>query len=209
MSIARQAWPFVTPPAALALVALAVGWRATALVLALTGLLIAAFFRVPRRRFAGDRRAVLAPANGVVTAIDRLEEPAIGAGVFHRVVTFLSVFDVHVQRAPVAGEVVDNRLHPGRKLAAFRPQAGEENECHLLVLRTEGGDRLAIKQIAGLLARRVVCHARTGDRLERGERFGIIKFGSRVDLYLPESWPLAIEKGERLTEGSTVVATAP
>lgn len=209
MSIAREAWPFALPPALAAIVCWALGQPLAAVLLAAATLCVAAFFRIPARRFAGGERAVLAPANGVVTAVDRVEEPEIGPGTFQRVVTFLSVFNVHVQRAPVDGAVVLSRFRRGRKVAAFRDDAGEVNESHLLVLERAAGGRVGVRQIAGLLARRVVCHARVGDALERGELFGLIKFGSRVDLYLPADWTVAVEKGQRLTEGVSVVAEAP
>jgi phosphatidylserine decarboxylase len=208
LSIAREAWPFVLPVVLGAGLAWIAGWRSAALVLAVAALALAAFFRVPQRRFRGDSNAVLAPANGVVTAIDRVEEPEVGPGTFHRIVTFLSVFNVHVQRAPVGGEVVASRFREGRKLAAFRTAAGDLNQNHLLVLRLEGDERVGVKQIAGLLARRVVCHARVGERLERGQLFGIIKFGSRVDLYVPENWKPMVRKGDKLVEGLTVVAVS-
>lgn len=209
MSIAREAWPFALPPALGAIACWALGQPVAAALLAVATLCVAAFFRVPARRFTGSERAVVAPANGVVTAIDRVEEPEIGPGVFQRIVTFLSVFNVHVQRAPVDGTVVVSRSRRGRKVAAFRDDAGEVNESHLLVLERDDGQRVAVRQIAGLLARRVVCHARAGDALERGELFGLIKFGSRVDLYVPADWKVAVEKGQRLTEGATVVAETP
>ena len=124
----------------------------------------------------------------------------------HRVVTFLSVFDVHVQRSPVAGEVVVSRYTPGRKVAAFRPEAGEVNESHLTVLRDSKGNLFGVKQIAGLLARRVVAYQGVGSQVERGQLIGLIKFGSRVDLLVPSSYRIAVQKGDRLKEGKTPVA---
>ncbi len=206
MTFAKEAWPFVLPFVIAALAAWWLNGRLWAAVFAFAGLAILLFFRIPSREIGGDPFIVLAPANGVVTRIDRVEAPEIGPGKYHRIVTFLSVFNIHVQRAPVAGEVVFSRYREGRKVAAFRDDAGEVNQSHLMVLRRTDGDLVGVKQIAGLLARRVVCHAQVGDQLERGQLYGLIKFGSRVDLYLPESYKLLVEKGQKLHEGLTPVA---
>ncbi|MCP3956776.1 MAG: phosphatidylserine decarboxylase family protein [bacterium] len=213
MTFAREAWPFVLP-----FVALAVGlfvyrqptWGVIALLVALGVLL---FFRDPRRGFEGPAEVVLAPADGVVTRIDTIEDPAVGPGRFHRVVTFLSAFDVHVQRVPIDGEVLSSGLKPGRKVAAFRDDAGEVNESILTVIKVLGGtnaggesDCIGIRQIAGLMARRVVCYLEAGQPVRRGEHLGIIKFGSRVDLLVPESYEVLVEKGDRLRNGETPAA---
>ncbi|HEY7215219.1 MAG TPA: phosphatidylserine decarboxylase, partial [Thermoanaerobaculia bacterium] len=127
-------------------------------------------------------------------------------GRFHRIVTFLSVFDIHVQRVPAAGEVIVSRYSRGRKVAAFREDAGEVNEKHLSVIRRPNGDLVGVRQIAGLLARRVVCYLKEEDRVHRGQSMGLIKFGSRVDLLVPESYRLLVRKGDRLKNGATPVA---
>ena len=167
------------------------------------------FFRIPARPEVADPEVVLAPANGRVTRIDLVEAPEPASGRYHRVVTFLSVFDVHVQRAPVAGEVVASRYRPGRKVAAFRVDAGEINESLLTVLRRPNGDVIGVRQIAGLLARRVVSYLDEGRHVRRGELMGIIRFGSRVDLLLPEEYELHVRVGDHLREGATIVARAP
>jgi len=208
MRFAKEGWPFVIPFLVLAAVLAGLerpGWGAAALV---TGLLVLLFFRDPRRRFEGPPGMVLAPADGRVLAVETVEDPEIGSGKFHRVVTFLSVFDVHVQRVPVAGEVVASSLLRGRKVAAFRGDAGLVNERHLTVLRRPQGDLVGVRQIAGLLARRVVCHLRAGEARERGDLLGLIKFGSRVDLLVPESYRILVRPGERLRNGETPVAEA-
>lgn len=206
MTFAREAWVFVLPFAAGALLAVLAAWPRTAVALGLLALVILAFFRIPQRDSTEPTETVLAPANGVVTEIATVDEPLIGPGSFQRVTTFLSVFNVHVQRAPVDGKVVESRFRPGKKLAAFKPEAGEVNESHLVVLETPGGDRIGVKQIAGLLARRVVSYLEPDQVVRRGELIGVIKFGSRVDLYLPESHGLLIAKGDRMIEGLTPVA---
>lgn len=209
MTFAKEAWPFVLP----FVIAAAVlywfdrpGWAIAALVI---GLLVLLFFRDPTRKFDGDVGVVLAPADGLITRVDTLADPEIGPGRFHRVVTFLSVFDVHVQKSPAAGEVIASRYSPGRKVAAFREDAGEVNEKHLTVIRRQNGDTLGVRQIAGLLARRVVCYLKEGDHVHRGQPMGLIKFGSRVDLLVPEAYEVLVKKGDRVKNGATPLARPP
>lgn len=209
MRFAPEAWPFVVPVGALAALLLALRypwWAAAAFVLALLLLL---FFRDPRRRFAGGAEAVLSAADGLVTRVDTVEAPDVGPGRFRRVVTFLSVFDVHVQKTPVAGEVIATRYRKGQKVAAFREDAGDVNEQHLTVIETPEGRRVGVRQIAGLLARRVVCHLEEGQAVVRAHPMGLIKFGSRVDVLVPETYTVTVEKGERLKNGLTVIAHPP
>ncbi len=209
MTFAKEAWPFVVP---FVLAAAALfwcerpWWAGTALVVALAVLL---FFRDPARKFEGDVGVVLAAADGLITRIDTIEDPEIGPGRYHRIVTFLSVLDVHVQKAPAAGEVITSRHIPGKKVAAFREDAGDVNEKHLTVLRRPNGDHVGIRQIAGLLARRVVCYLKEGDRVHRGQPMGLIKFGSRVDLLVPESYTVQVKKGDRVQNGQTPMALPP
>ena len=212
MKFAKEGWAFVLPFVLLAGMLALLGHPGWALGLAVAGLAVLLFFRDPRRSYPGEAGVVLAPADGLITRIDRLEDPEIGPGGYHRIVTFLSVFDVHVQRTPVAGEVVVSRYAAGKKVAAFRADAGEVNEKHLTVIRrTDGrpGDLVGMRQIAGLLARRVVCYLKEQDRVERGQLMGLIKFGSRVDLLVPESYRLLVAKGDRLKNGATPVAEPP
>ncbi len=207
MRFAPESWVFVLPFAVLSALLLGLGrpgWAAAALVL---GLAVLLFFRDPARHFEGDPETVLAPADGRILRIERIEDPEIGPGSYHRIVTFLSVFDVHVQKVPAAGEVVTSTYTAGRKVAAFRSDAGEVNEKHLTVIRRPDGDRVAVRQIAGLLARRVVCHLAAGDQVRRGQGLGLIKFGSRVDLLVPERYRLLVKEGERMKNGATPVAT--
>jgi phosphatidylserine decarboxylase len=206
MKFAKEGWPFVLPFLFLAGVLFVFGrpgWGTAALVV---GLLVLLFFRDPKRVYEGDAGFVLAPADGLVTRVETVEDPEIGPGRFHRVVTFLSVFDIHVQRVPAAGEVTVSRYSRGRKVAAFRADAGEVNEKHLTVIRRPNGDLIGVRQIAGLLARRVVCYLKEGDRVHRGQSMGLIKFGSRVDLLVPESYGVLVKKGDRLKNGATPVA---
>ncbi len=206
MKFAKEGWPFVLPfwfLAGLLFFFGRPGWGTAALV---AGLLVLLFFRDPKRVYEGDAGYVLAAADGLITRIDTIEDPEIGPGRYQRIVTFLSVFDVHVQKVPTAGEVIASRYAPGRKVAAFREDAGEVNEKHLTVIRRPDGDLIGVRQIAGLLARRVVCSLKEGDRVHRGQSMGLIKFSSRVDLLVPESYRVLVKKGDRLKNGATPVA---
>jgi phosphatidylserine decarboxylase len=206
MKFAKEGWVFVLPfvfLAGLLVVFGRPGWGAAALVV---GLLILLFFRDPKRGYEGEAGTVLAAADGLITRVDTLEDPEIGPGRHQRIVTFLSVFDVHVQKVPVAGEVTVSRYAAGRKVAAFREDAGDVNEKHLTVIRRGNGDLVGVRQIAGLLARRVVCYLKEGDRVHRGQAMGLIKFSSRVDLLVPESYQVLVKKGDRVKNGATPMA---
>lgn len=205
MSFAREAWVFVLPVAAAAAAAWFLQWPRTAVAVAVLALLVLTFFRIPARATSAAADLLLAPANGKVTEIRMVEEPLLGPEPVTRITTFLSVFNVHVQRAPVSGKVVASEFRPGRKIAAFRPEAGEVNESHLVVLESAHG-RIGVKQIAGLVARRVVSYLETGQEVERGELIGVIKFGSRVDIYIPAAHEVLVAEGEVLTEGLTPIA---
>ena len=208
MRFAKEAWPFVLP---FVLLAVALGWFRywpAAAAAALLAILVLLFFRDPHRHYEGDAEAVLAPADGVILSIDRVEDAEVGAGEYIRIVTFLSVFDVHVQRTPVAGEITHSALTSGRKKAAFKEDLDRLNERHLTVIQRANGDRIGIRQIVGLLARRIVCYLKAGDEVQRGQSLGLIKFGSRVDLLVPASYRVLVQKGDRMRNGETVMARA-
>ena len=207
MTFAKEAWPFVIPVLILGGGAWTLGWPRSAVACLLLAAALLFFFRVPRRSTEGlAADAVLAPANGKVLRVESVDDPEFATGSYRRIVIFLSVFNVHVQRAPLSGKVVLSRYRKGKKLAAFDKRAGELNESHLTVLETESGERIGVRQIAGLVARRVVADLEPGDVVRRGDRIGLIKFGSRVDLYLPDNFRLQVQPGQRVHEGLTVVA---
>ena len=207
MTFAREALPFVLHLLLVAVVLAFAGSRTGAISAAAIALLTLMFFRVPARPENEADGLVVSAACGKVLRVETVEEPLIGPGTYQQVVTFLSVFDVHVQRSPVAGEVVGSYFHPGKKVAAFRDDAGDVNENHLVVLRLDDGRLLGIRQITGLVARRIVSYPKVGDRLRQGELIGLIKFGSRVDLLLPQDFDVSITPGDRVTEGKTLIAS--
>ena len=167
------------------------------------------FFRDPPRQVPQGGALVVAPADGLVSLIEPAVPPAelgLGAAPLTRVSTFMSVFDVHVNRAPVAGEVATIAYRPGKFLSAELDKASEENERNGLVFAMADGTRIGCVQIAGLVARRILCEVDEGARLGRGERFGLIRFGSRLDVYLPEGTAPKVAVGQKMTAGETVLA---
>ncbi len=172
---------------------------------ALAAVPVAAFFRDPEREVPVDPTAVVAASDGTVLSVERLTDARLGAGELLRIAVFLSVLDVHVNRAPVAGKVVEHWIEDGGYAPAMNP-AAEHNVAAYTVLETEHG-RVAVAQRTGLVARRIVQRAPIGTLLARGERFGLIRFGSRTDVYLPANAArAAVAPGERVTGGSTVIA---
>jgi phosphatidylserine decarboxylase len=174
---------------------------AVALVLLLLAAFMAYFFRDPRRAVPTETGLVVSPADGKVTRIEKLS----GGGDSPTVVSiFLSPFDVHVNRAPIAGRVIDVTYTKGRFIAATSDNASLVNEQNALTIKNE---RMTVvcKQIAGVLARRIVCWKRAGDSLELGERFGLIKFGSRTDLVLPGGVEVLVKVGQRVSGGVTII----
>jgi len=206
MVFAKECWPFVLPVLGLAGFLVVVGYPRWAIAAGIVALVVLLFFRIPPRPDASHTDGVLSPAHGKILKLEKLDDPAVGPGTFHKIVIFLSVFNIHVQRVPVTGSVAASRYTPGRKLAAFDSRAGDVNEQHLTVLQRPNGDRVGVHQIAGLLARRVVTYLETDQEVAKGQLMGVIKFGSRVDLLVPVSYHLEVEVGQKVIEGATVIA---
>jgi len=173
-----------------------------AVALGLVALACLAFFRDPERTAPLAPGLVLAPADGRVMRIDEVEDPWVGRAV--RASIFLSPLDVHVNRSPMAGRVESVRYEAGRFMAAYRDEASELNERCTISLEGDA-TRIGVKQIAGVLARRIVCRVRVGDKLAAGERFGLIRFGSRTDLVVPRSTEMRVKTGDRVRGGETVM----
>ncbi|PXY31018.1 phosphatidylserine decarboxylase [Prauserella muralis] len=172
----------------------------------------AAFFREPRRVPPRREGLVLAAADGLVSLIEDAVPPAelgLPAEPRTRVSVFLSVFDVHVQRAPVTGTIERVAYRPGKFLSADLDKASEDNERNSLLVCTRDGHRIVVVQIAGLVARRIVCQVGEGERVEAGSTYGLIRFGSRVDTYLPPGSRVLVEKGQRTIGGETPLAEVP
>jgi phosphatidylserine decarboxylase len=202
--IAPEGWPIVA--AGILLAALAAAFAPAWLAIALGGvaLFALAFFRNPRRAIPGDDYDVVSPADGRVLAVDELEDERGRKGL--RIGIFLSVFDVHVNRAPLAGRVVSIERGGSRFRAAYDPRGERENVRVRMELELTDGRRVAVTQIAGLIARRIVCHPQVGDWLPRGTRYGLIRFGSRTDVWLPLGSQARVRRGDRVRGGASPIA---
>ena len=211
MRFAREGYPFMLGAvlfAALAWVTVPVSGPWT-IALAVLPTLLAAFvfyfFRDPERELPPGEGAVISPGDGKIIDIREVEEPSFIEGACRRITIFLSVFNVHVQRAPVSGDVAYREYRPGEYAVAWHPKASEKNERSSLGFMARG-DRVLVRQIAGLLARRIVTYPEQGEHVERGDRIGIIRFGSRVDLFIPLDWTVDCAVGDKVAGGSTVLA---
>jgi phosphatidylserine decarboxylase len=172
------------------------------LILIVLGLFVLYFFRDPQRTIPADPGAVVSPADGhVIEIVDETSEGVAGK----RITVFLSVFDVHVNRTPVAGRISKVEYKPGRFYAAMRKRASEENEQNIITVTTPAGD-IVFKQIAGAIARRVICWKRVGDHVALGERIGMIRFGSRVDIWLPLSAEILVRHRQMVYGGKSILA---
>lgn len=208
MPIAREGWPYILSLFGLAalLGAARLGWLAV--ICAALGLFTAFFFRDPERTVPADPQLVVSPADGRILTVGRApEDNPLGPGAAQLSI-FLSIFDVHVNRAPIGGRIVRVDYHKGEFLPAFDDKASLRNEQNSVLIE-EGAVRVAFKQIAGLIARRIVFRKRVGETVARGERVGLIKFGSRVDLFLPGAARLRVQVGDRVAGGVSVVAELP
>lgn len=203
--VVREGWL----PLLVSAIAAAAGWRLAGFAGALPGALALAgvlwFFRDPERSAPDDPDAVLAPADGRVVEVDQDAALPGGGGRGRRISIFLSVFNVHVNRAPVAAEIREIVYSPGSFFDARRAEAGTRNERQVWLMETPRGP-VAVAQIAGLIARRIVAWRRAGDRVAAGERIGMIRFGSRTDLWLPPDTEVLARPGDRVAAGETVVA---
>ena len=200
--VAAEGWPFVFPPAVAACILGWMGWWPAATALGAVTLGFLGFFRDPDRIAPDVAGAVLAPADGRVMRLVEIDDPWVGRAV--RLSIFLSPLDVHVNRSPVAALVEDVQHAAGRFLAAYRDEASELNERCTLALQGETA-RVGVTQIAGVLARRIVCRARQGDKLQAGERYGLIRFGSRTDLVVPQGTEIRVRVGDRVRGGETIM----
>jgi phosphatidylserine decarboxylase len=200
--MAREGYPYVIVPLLLALAAAAVGYWPVSIPFILLAAFMAFFFRDPRRTSPTDSSLVVSPADGRVTRIERLSPDDENSPTV--VSIFLSPFDVHINRAPVAGTIQDVSYTRGKFLMATKEEASLVNEQNALTIK---GERITVvcKQIAGILARRIVCWKRAGEELALGERFGLIKFSSRTDLILPPEVEVSVQVGMRVRGGVTII----
>lgn len=206
--IAREGWPYI---AASLVAAVAVHWLAGlwwALPLWVIALFVLQFFRDPPRTVPDDPKAVLSPADGRIVVVERAEDPYLKREAL-KVSVFMNVFNAHSNRSPVDGEIRAAWYFPGKFVNADLAKASLENERNALWIRTPDGMDVTCVQVAGLIARRILCYAKTGQKLARGERYGFIRFGSRVDVYLPLAAVPRAAVGDKVYATETVLAVLP
>lgn len=211
-AFAKEGYPFIAFAVGLTILLALSAWKLASFVLFIPAavsflltLFVLYFFRNPERTPPADSKAVVAPADGTVIVCERVSETPLGIEAF-KISIFMSVFNVHVNRVPFDGKVVDVSYHRGKFFDARDGRASCENERNGIVLETAGGVRIAFVQIAGLIARRIICYPHIGDLLKRGERYGLIRFGSRVDVYLPADTLPLVKIGDKTVAGETVLA---
>ena len=187
---------------------LACGLDALIILLALLTAFILYFFRDPERFVPADESIIVSAADGLVVGIDEMEEPDFHLGPMVRIAVFLSVFDVHVNRTPCDGKVKSTVYKAGKFLDVRHPDSSQLNECRSWLLETPHGD-IAVRQIAGLIARRIVAWAGEGTPLSRGQRFGMIRFGSRTEVFLPAGCTVLVKIGDRVEGAATPIARWP
>ena len=206
--IAREGWPFIVASVAAAAAAhwFFGGWWAAPLWVVVA--FMVQFFRDPPREIPQELRAVLSPADGRVVAVERTRDPYLDRNAL-KLSVFMNVFNAHSNRSPVDGEVRETWHTPGRFFNAELSKSSLENERTALWIRTSSGADITCVQIAGLIARRILCYAKVGQWLARGDRYGFIRFGSRVDVYLPADWRPVASVGDKVYATESILAVMP
>jgi len=206
--IAREGWAHVAVAATLAMAATTAGGWGVGLPFWILLAFVLQFFRDPARAVPTAPNAVVSPADGKVVTVEAVRDPYLARDAL-KISVFMNVFNVHANRSPVDGEVRDAWYHAGAYVNAALPKASTENERQAIWLRTPEGADITCVQIAGLIARRILCYAKAGERLARGQRYGFIRFGSRVDVYLPPATRSRVAIGDKVYAGETVLAELP
>jgi phosphatidylserine decarboxylase len=203
--IAREGWPFLGGSVALALLVTYGSCWTWSIPFWLVALFVLQFFRDPPREVPGDAKSVLSPADGRIVAIQPVRDPWLDRDAL-KISVFMNVFNVHSNRSPVDGEVKRRWYNPGKFINADLDKASTENERNALHIRTAEGQDITCVQVAGLIARRILCYVEPGVQLARGQRYGFIRFGSRVDLYLPTEVRVKVTIGDKVRATSTILA---
>jgi len=204
--LAAPGVPYLAGYGLLIAVALALGVWWLALPLILIWLFMAWFFRDPARQAQVPEEAVLSPADGKVVVIQEVDQPRLPGGRALLISVFMNVFDVHVNRAPISGRVLAVEMKQGGFVPADRFEATHSNHRVEVLLEDEQGRRILVTQVAGLVARRIHCHLAPGDTVKKGQRYGMIRFGSRLDVYLPPSARVSVSLGQRVKAGLSTLA---
>lgn len=206
LRIAREGIPFILTGIGLTCVFLILDLPVLAIPLAVLTSFIIFFFRDPERNLVNSEKAVLTPADGKIIAIERLTN---GDNRFPdtavKLSIFMSVFNAHINRIPVGGRISQLTYHPGKFFSANLDKASLHNENNMVLLETDNREKIVLVQVAGLIARRIVCWVKAGDYVKTGQRFGLIRFGSRLEVYLPPDSTITVRKGEKVKAGQTII----
>ncbi len=206
--IAVEGYPFIAAAAFVTVVLALISWKIPAVIALALTLFIIYFFRNPERVTPADENAVVAPADGVVVYLGNAHEAHLDAEML-KISIFMSVFNVHVNRAPLSGKILDTFYVRGKFLDVRHERASFENEQKGIILESARGVKIVFVQVAGLIARRIVCYPKIGDLLRRGDRYGLIRFGSRLDIYLPKTTDLRVALGDVTVAGETILGYLP
>ena len=206
---AKEGFPFIGATAGITLIAGWLGWISVAAIAGSLTLFVSWFFRNPARVIPQGPRLVVAPGDGKVLAVDEEFEPRYLKDRAVRISIFLNVFDVHINRIPCEGTIEDVQYQPGLFLVASKPGATLKNEQNAVMIKTVEEAKVLCVQVAGLIARRIVCWVNARDRAVRGERYGLIRFGSRMDTYLPIGTAIKVAVGDRVKGGETILGVLP
>lgn len=207
--IAHEGYPFIAIAAFLSVIFAITGQGLLLFVCLLATFFITYFFRDPERFVPVDDSALICPADGKVIVIEDMQDDRFTNQDVIKISIFMNVFNVHVNRAPLSGTVEKIIYSPGKFYSADSVKGAEQNEFCSVVLNSDQGDKIAFVQVAGLIARRIVCYLEQGDKIAAGRRFGLIRFGSRVDLYIPKKMEPQVRIGQKVIAGETVLATIP
>lgn len=205
MRVAKEGYPLIAAAAALSLIAFVLGGRFVGSVLGLVTFAFLGFFRDPERSIPDGEGLIVSPADGKVVSIASVMDEPFFPEAVTRISIFLSPLDVHINRSPIEGKIQGIRYQRGTYVAAYKPGASKRNEQNGLRMVDPKGRKIGVVQIAGVLARRIICRAKEGDQLARGERFGLIMFGSRTDAYLPGGCRVEVVEGQRVKGGETIL----
>jgi phosphatidylserine decarboxylase len=206
MKIAREGYPLILTGAALTILAFVLGGKAVGTILLIVTLAVTAFFRDPDRVIPTGEGLIVSPADGKIVSIVDLKPDANSSTLTTRISIFLSPLDVHINRIPVTAKIEEVIYQRGKFMAAYKDEASSRNEQNTIELADERGRRLRVVQVAGVVARRIVSGVHQGQQVQRGERFGLIMFGSRTDSYLPGDCKIEVAEGQRVKGGETILA---
>jgi len=206
LPLAREGYPLMGGAATVTVVLFVLGWTLPAVAALALTIFIVSFFRDPQRTSPSGPGLIVSPADGRVIKVERMQDDRFLHGEATLVSIFMSPLNVHINRIPASGRVIDIRYNPGKYFRAFADKASLDNEQNAVLMEDELGRRFCFVQIAGFLARRIVCYLHAGMAIERGQRYGMIMFGSRADIYLPPAAQVRVNVGDRARGGLTVIA---